>query len=97
MRLQKKRIAIDNLAWTPLSTPFGVDGLAVRSATATAFLLRTTEDDPDTEDTIGAGLQETISVDGATERGKPVEGQVFAYVKSTVPSDTLVLTFVRQG
>lgn len=97
MKQQKQRVAIDNLGWTPLSTPFGVDGLAVRSLTKTEFLYRTTQDDPNTEDTIEAGLQETVTVDGSPERGKPVAGEVFAYVKSTVPSDTLILTFVRQG
>jgi hypothetical protein len=89
-------VAIDNLAWTPLSTPFGVDGLSVRSVSATEFLIRTTDTDPATEDTVAAGLQETITAGSGPETGKPVDGAVFAYAKSTVPSDTLVLTFIRQ-
>lgn len=96
MRFIKERVAIDNLAWTPLSTPCGVDGLSIRSASATAFLIRTTEDDPATEDEVGAGLQETITAGGSPDSGQPVDGAVFAYAKSSVASDTLVLTFIRQ-
>lgn len=86
---EKRRIAIDDTHWTPVSSPIVAQKLAVRNAGNVTVITRTRVDDPNTEDIISPGVQEVIELYGHCVVNYPL---FFAQCGAPGSSSTLVVT-----
>ena len=86
---EKRRIAIDDTHWTPISSPITAQKLAVRNAGNVTVITRTRVDDANTEDIISPGVQEVIELYGHCIANGPL-----FYAQTGAPGSvsTLVVT-----
>lgn len=101
-RWWKDRIAIDADDWTPVAPDFDADYFAFRCDTS-AVVYRSDKDDPDTEDTLPATVQDGVTGAAAGPHGRNwpnvnrsrfPAGEDAVFVKSVQPTATLVVTWV---
>ncbi len=93
----KRKLTIDTVTWTAVVAPIDCDSLAMRNDTASTKI-RTDSADPNTEDTIGAGVQEGIIAPIHEPAPFPVRfknGDTICYLQAVSGTGPVILTFVR--
>ncbi len=93
----KRKLSIDTVTWTAVATPIDCDSLAIRNDSG-ATKIRTDSADPNTEDTIAAGVQEGIVAPIHEPAPFPVRfktGDIICYLQAVSGTGPVILTFVR--
>lgn len=90
MAYRKAQVAVTNSQWTPIAVSNRIAGWALKSSSATDFLISTNPNDPSAQDSVPGANQEVC--DSPKQAFLPDE--ILVYAKSTVASDTLVLTYI---
>ncbi len=97
---RKLKIALDNVSWVAVTAPFACNGIFLRNTGANAVLLRTDQNDPNTEDSIDVGLSEVIQhitpdvFLGQQSRQRFAAGSVVCYLKAAAGTSTVIQTSI---
>ncbi len=95
----KSRFAITTTDWTAITAPVDANYFALKNADGSALLLRSDMNDSQTEDTLAAGGQETVTSGpnlSFISQGRPrfSSGSTVLWVKATAGTGPVIVTWV---
>jgi len=93
----KTRVTVDTVDWTPIVAPINCNYFGLRNLEGAELLIRTSKDDPNTEDVLEAKEFEAVTASTAFvgEFTRFHQGETVLWVQATSGSGPVVATWVR--